>query len=349
LYEVHAIELAATQRLYQWQPVPSLAQCPLTTLFSGALEDAGFLRVAKSLWAVLNRVNPDVLLVPGYASAAILAAAWAKRHGRVSILMSESNYNDHRRSQFREWIKSQLIQRLFDAATVGGKEALNYLCKLGMRESVISRFYDVVDNTFYGRGCDDLRRSPQPEQQSFPIPYFLYVGRLAPEKNVATLLQAFAKYRCRGGQAELIVVGDGALRHQLEAEAHLLGVANATHFPGHKTTDELLPFYAFAMALILPSTREPWGLVVNEAMASGLPVVVSNRCGCRCDLVRPGENGFLFSPTDAENLAQHLMLLTNLGQQERAALGQRSREIIAEYTPQAWVKSLAQVLPNLSN
>lgn len=91
------------------------------------------------------------------------------------------------------------------------------------------------------------------------------------------------------------------------------------------------------------STSEQWGLVVNEAMAAGLPVLVSNRCGCAADLVREGVNGFTFDPYDVEEMTR-LMFRVAHGDVDRAALGQASREIIAEWGPERFAVGLEQAV-----
>ena len=100
--------------------------------------------------------------------------------------------------------------------------------------------------------------------------------------------------------------------------------------PGFKQYEELPTYYASAGAFIHASTIEQWGLVVNEAMASGLPVLVSNRCGCAKDLVREGVNGFTFDPYNEEQLAD-LMVRIASDEVARYQMGARSREIIAEW------------------
>jgi 1,2-diacylglycerol 3-alpha-glucosyltransferase len=98
---------------------------------------------------------------------------------------------------------------------------------------------------------------------------------------------------------DLVVCGDGDLRPRLHALARELGLEQRVHWPGFVQYPDLPVYYALADAFILASTIEPWGLVVNEAMACGLPVLVSDRCGCAPDLVPEGQNGFTFKPRPA--------------------------------------------------
>ena len=98
-------------------------------------------------------------------------------------------------------------------------------------------------------------------------------------------------------------------------------------------------YYGLASAFILPSTTEQWGLVVNEAMASGLPVLVSNRCGCAAELVKEGSNGYTFNPLEIGEIAD-LMLNIGAAGVDRSAMGQKSREIIANWSPDLFGRNL---------
>jgi glycosyltransferase involved in cell wall biosynthesis len=122
------------------------------------------------------------------------------------------------------------------------------------------------------------------------------------------------------------------MRSELEKLRSELGLEDCVQMPGFKQYEELPSYYAHAGAFIHASTTEQWGLVVNEAMASGLPVLVSNRCGCARDLVRDGENGWTFDPTNEEQLAD-LMLRISSDEERRKEMGHKSREIIAEWGP----------------
>lgn len=131
---------------------------------------------------------------------------------------------------------------------------------------------------------------------------------------------------------DLVIAGDGELRAEIEAAIRDLGLIEHVHLVGAKGYHELPRYYANAAAFIHASTTEQWGLVVNEAMASGLPVLVSNRCGCVLDLVKEGENGWTFDPHDQEQMAD-LMLKMSSDEEARKRMGKRSQEIISEWGP----------------
>jgi glycosyltransferase involved in cell wall biosynthesis len=255
--------------------------------------------------------------------------------------MTESTRQDHGRVWWKETVKKLLLKVLFDGAIAGGRRHVAYLKELGVRGR-IGHCYDVVDNQFFSIGAQQAQTAGRPDH--LPSRYFLYVGRLAGEKNLSMLLRSFSAYRRRGGDWPLILVGDGPERGALEALAAEERVADGVHFAGQRSTEEIVPYYAFAGCFVLPSVREPWGLVVNEAMAAGLPVIVSEKCGCVEDLVAPGLNGFCFDPSRQEQLTEALSRITRLTPSERAEMGAASREQVGKYSLQRWAEEVFQLV-----
>jgi 1,2-diacylglycerol 3-alpha-glucosyltransferase len=302
---------------------------------------------AKLVWRKLDELNPEVVLVPGYYTAPALAAAWwAKRRNRKAILMTETTRADHPRAWWKEAAKARLIRSLFDAAVAGGTRHLAYLEELAFPSSRIGRFYDVVDNEFYSKGAARLRIERRRAEFQLPDQYFLYVGRLSREKNLELLIRSFMELR--GSGFSLVLVGDGPLRARLEDQARAADLESQVRFVGLKSTEEILPYYAFAHAFILPSRCEPWGLVVNEAMAARLPIIVSNRCGCADDLVQDGINGFVFEPDRQGELADILWRTARLSPELRDLMGRQSQELISRYSARHWAEEVFRLVCTVS-
>lgn len=319
---------------------------PVTSLFPEAdWSGTSKISLARAVWLKLNELQPASVFVPGlYTIPGFTAAVWARLHGKRSVLMSETTYGDMARSRWKELLKRALTKALFGYGIAGGKPHVRYLRHLGLRADRIGSCYDVVNNAFYEEAAASARETPRlREALRLPKDYFLYVGRLAPEKNVSTLLHAFAGYAGRGGAWDLVLVGDGGERARLEEQCRTLGITHRVRFCGLKKTSEIPPYYAFANCFVLPSTREPWGLVTNEAMASGLPVIVSRRCGCAEDLVEEHANGYLFDPEDQLKLTECLLAMNAAGPEKLAAMGLRSWRIIQNYSPQRWADEVARL------
>jgi glycosyltransferase involved in cell wall biosynthesis len=150
-------------------------------------------------------------------------------------------------------------------------------------------------------------------------------GKLVPWKQPDLLLRAFAS--AAPPDAQLVFAGDGEMRHALErwADAHLRGRVT---FLGFMNQSEIPVAYRSADLLVLPSSREPWGAVVNEAMNFGIPALVSDQVGCGPDLVTPGQTGDIFAASDQSSLARALRTLlkdtdalTAMGLEARARIG----------------------------
>ena len=320
------------------------ADLPVETLMpESSWREAGQWPLALKVWACLSRLDPEVVLVPGYYTLpAIAAALWAKLHGRTSVLMTESTAGDHTRMWWKESLKGGLVRTLFDSAVCGGQAHRRYLDQLGFPPECVMGSYDVVDNSFIEQAVGTLREQAA-KPHDLPNRYFLYVGRLAPEKNIESLLREWTSYREAGGSWPLVLVGDGASAEGLRSAVAASLYASDVHFAGHKGYLDLALYYAFAACFVLPSTREPWGLVVNEAMAAGLPVIVSDRCGCAADLVKPNQNGFLFDPHRSGSLAVCLMEMELAGDSLRESMGNTSRTVISNYSIQTFGSEIARI------
>jgi glycosyltransferase involved in cell wall biosynthesis len=158
------------------------------------------------------------------------------------------------------------------------------------------------------------------------------------------LVRSYHRYLSRfpgeaAGAWDLVMVGDGPEKAEIAALAGRLGLGGRVHLPGFLQYDQLSEYYGHASAFVLASSSEPWGLVVNEAMASGLPVLVSSRCGCAADLVSEGQNGYLIDPESEEQLSLLMGRLSTAGF-PLSDHGKASERIIAAWSPQRFAGGL---------
>ena len=323
-----------------------------TLLPASSWKDANKLWLALTLWRKLSELNPEIVLIPGYYTLpGIAAALWARINGVQSVLMTESTVGDHPRVRWKEAIKSTVIRMLFNWAVVGGKRHVDYLVKLGFRSDRVASFYDVVDNDFFSSGTHALRQAGTLNlSQYLPASsFFLYVGRLAKEKNISALLSSWIAYRDQGGAWALVLVGGGPEASTLQASVQRSRYSSAVLFAGLRSSQDLLPFYAAAGCFVLPSTREPWGLVVNEAMASGLPLLISSSCGCVDDLLHPARNGFTFQPNDLLNLTHLMHHIESLPEKRRQEMGVASQEIILPFSPRDFGNSVRSMVEEVQS
>jgi len=268
-------------------------------------------------------------------------------------VMSESARHDQPRSWWKETIKRRIV-KLYSAALVGGQRHVDYLVELGMPRDRIFTGYDVVDNDYFARRALEIRNSEPEIRNMYGLPenYFLASARFIEKKNLPRLIRAYAEYRHRsqgtgvtdpgynGAPWDLVLLGDGPLRETLSSQLSTLNLQAHVHLPGFKQYDQLPVYYALANAFVHASTTEQWGLVVNEAVASGLPVILSERCGCVPELF--GDNGFTFDPMNEGELAQRLLQMASLSDDERRRLGDASYRISASFAPERFGEGLEQ-------
>ncbi len=354
--ELLAVEQYSTSAGHAWDPI---AWVPFRreTLFrklSGERPVSGS-AIHRAVYEALTDFGPEAIAVPGWATAlATSAVAWAHAHRVPVVLMSDSQEIDFDRTALLEWVKRRYVSNC-DGAIVGGTPHRDYLVKLGMNPSRIRLGCDVVDNHHFRCGAAHARENAAAFRKHMGLParYFLTVARFIEEKNLPRLLQAFAEFLARTANdridAEpwhLLILGDGDLRRRLELQLSSLGLAERVLLPGFRQYPELPIWYGLAEAFVLASVRDTWGLVVNEAMASGLPVLVSNRCGCAADLVSPGVNGYTFDPTDVGGLAG---LMARIAEQatRRRTMGDASALLIDTWSPTVFADNLVGLIEEL--
>jgi glycosyltransferase involved in cell wall biosynthesis len=346
--EIWGLELCAGEADYPWQvnsPPSHFRRC---TLFSDRrLSELNPLVQVRRMFRCLETLRPQALAVAGYSLPAMWAAlTWAKLRRHPVVVMGDSTAADLPRVRWRETLKRWLVSR-FDAALVGGAPQRAYFHALGIPADRIFLGYDVVDNDHYfhnAQNAQAVRGQAENRRAALGLPasYFLSVSRFVPKKNLPGLLTAYAHYReLSAAPWDLVLCGAGPEEARLRNLARFLP---GVHFTGFRQADALPAYYGLAKCFILPSSmNEPWGLVVNEAMAAGLPVLVSRVCGSSCDLVQEGVNGYTFDPRDPEALAR-LMASMSSGRLDLKAMGAASLSIIARWTPQVFAENLLKAV-----
>ncbi|MFT3913258.1 MAG: glycosyltransferase [Anaeromyxobacteraceae bacterium] len=345
--DLTVLEIAAGSTRYAWSGGEA-ASFRTHPLFPGAdylaLRPAELRRATR---AALAELRPAVVVANGWGFPESRAAiAWAAANGRPAAIFSDSHERDAPRVAWREALKRGVVGACA-AALVAGRRHAEYLARLGMPADRIVTGYDVVDNAHFASGAAAARADAPALRARLGLParYFLASARFIAKKNLPALVDAYAGYRA-AAQAPwgLVLLGDGEERAALEAAIDRHHLADAVRLPGFVQYPELPAWFGLASAFVLPSTHEQWGLVVNEAAAAGLPLVVSERAGCAPELVRDGENGFLFDPSRPGELGERLQRMAALPDAALAVMGEASRRLVAALTPETFAEALVRTV-----
>ena len=337
--EVVGLEIASDDDVYDWNPVGGQAPYAKETLFPGRNYDRVPLpKMRRAVYDALDRLDPDGVLIHSYSTPdARTCLKWCRDRRRVAIQMAESRAADAERAGWREALKRAIVHE-YDAALTSGTQSAAYIEALGLPAHTVHRGYSVVDNELFAARAAEVRADPSAWRHLPGLaddgPFFFASARMIPRKDLPTLMEAYAQY-AEAAQAQgrpvwrLVLLGEGPGRPALEAQAARRGVAGRVTFGGWQQIEALPAYYALASAFVHTSTVDPWGLVVNEAMAAGLPVIVSTGAGCAADLVHAGRNGYTFAPLDPDGLAAHLLAVAD--DETAARMGAASAEIIGEW------------------
>ena len=343
-HRVVALETAGDDATYEWDAETGAEPFERVQVFPGATYDAlAPQRIQAGVAEALDRIDPAGVAINAYSTPDALAAlAWCRRRRRTAILMMESTAHDVARTALREGVKRVLVAE-YDAALAGGSAQRDYLLQLGMPPDRITLGYDVVDNAFFADGAAAASRETAGGLPglSDPAPFFLTSNRFVGRKNLDRLLRAYAAYRTATTARpwRLVLLGDGPLRADLEAQVERDAIEGVT-FAGFQQIRALPTYYGLAGAFVHVPLVEQWGLVINEAMAAGLPVVASTRAGATRDLVRDGENGVRVDPENEAAIAAALRSVGEATPEALGAMGARSREIIADWGPERFGRGL---------
>jgi len=301
-----------------------------------------YLLLNRGMKSALRRNSPDVIVCGGYNYLACWQALFWARHRNVPVLLwCESTVRELRS---HPWLTKHSKQRFVHSCSgfvVPGISSRRYVASFGIPDEEVVTAPDAVDTAFFSRLADQARAGRERLQElKLPEAYFLYVGRLVREKGIFDLLTAYEKMSPQARkQFSLLYVGDGADRAQLLQRAVSIQPGNV-HWAGFVHREQLPAYYALAHAFVLPTWSDPWGLVVNEAMACGLPIVVTDAAGCAADLVSNMWNGYVIPPRDVAQLSSVLQAFAADPSLSRT-MGQRSRERIVQFSPEHCAEGLA--------
>lgn len=320
---VYAADLGKNDSLYQWEKTESKHHYGLSEL---TLEKSDLRNRFAKFKNIVRSNQIRTVCIPGYGRIEyLLFLIWSKLNGINIILFAESWYGSNK---WVNYIKSIFLKWACKSFLVSGERAERHFHnKLRIAINCIKRGYSVVDNAHFGKKSDQAKEKA-----------ILCVARFSPEKNHKTLFKAFLSSKLVKDW-KLKCVGSGPLMDEL---LEIAKENESIQIDSWASYNELPEIYHKASLFILPSLFEPWGLVVNEAMAAGLPVIVSNACGCLPDLVTP-DNGWSFDETNQQELINIFNSIAEMDLAELNKMGNKSSELIKLFTPYTWANSICDM------
>jgi glycosyltransferase involved in cell wall biosynthesis len=323
----------------------SIHQYPYKLLFDKALEEISFGDRLKALSKLLIEYKPTLVNFTGYYDIATWPLIlYCKLSGIKIVLSNESTAQDQKRSFIKEVIKKWIVN-FFDSFFCFGTKSAHYLTTLGVDPAKISVVKAaVVDNQFiedaYKKALVSFRQSTKEALKLRPL-NFIYVGRFVSVKNLDLLLNAFDKLK--DPLWGLILIGDGECKTGLEKMILEKNIEGITILPSQKW-NEIPRFLTLGDIFVLPSFSETWGLVINEAMVCGLPVIVSDQCGCASDLVENKATGKVFKSNDEDDLWAKMVTLKADNIEDYSINAQK---LISDYSPKNVALEMITAFANL--
>jgi glycosyltransferase involved in cell wall biosynthesis len=288
----------------------------------------------------------DVLIVNGWQDLACQMAFFlCKLTGRKYIIWSESTINE---KSWRRTLTLPLVKILVrgaDACIAIGSRSKEYFEILGADPKKIFVAYYTVDIRHFIKGSTINQNERHLIKNKLGIRtsnMILYVGQFIERKGISYLLRAYKKLREKTSDTSLLLVGYGPQKDFLMERVKKKKIEDVI-FMDHVELSQMPKMYAIADVFVLPSSEETWGLVINEAMAAGLPIITTNKVGASEDLVDDGRNGFVIPARNSRALEAALKRLFG-SPKLRSKMSGESRKIISSFTPENSARSFAAAI-----
>jgi glycosyltransferase involved in cell wall biosynthesis len=303
--------------------------------------DRGFIVVSPSIIGYLLEFRPQVVFPQAFSLWTVIVALLKPlMRWRIAIIYDGSSPNtDFRDSSFRTFVRRILV-RFADAFVSNSNAGKKYLMEVlnVPEDKIFTRTYLVPDAGALLKRLDQT----QPPNLQLKHPIFLYVGRITARKGIKTLLEACAILKSQGYvNYSLLIVGKGDQREELEAFIKERDFEEQVIWAGWVEYGNLGSYFQQADVFVFPTFEDVWGMVVPEAMVFGKPVLCSNGAAS-CELIVSGENGYIFDPSSAKELADKMQIFID-DPDLIESMGERSRQIISQKTPETAAKAYVEV------
>lgn len=323
-------DLGASDSLYKWD-TSSQTDYSFFVLSDKPAGKINLINRFAKLRAIIKKNHITDICLSGYGKAEyIIFMMYARFIGLKVLIFAESWYNQNK---LFDTMKGAFLRCFCNVVFVSGQRAfIHFTKRLDISPRKIDIGYSVVDNNHFRYIFENFHTEEK-------IPIILCVARFSPEKNLEMLIYAFLESTIKDSY-KLRITGGGYLKDQLKKAAGNYSNIELMDWVGY---EKLPALYHQAKWFVLPGIFEPWGLVVNEAMAAGLPVIVSQQSGCVPELVSRA-NGFIFDAKNKQELISIFNNIETIQEKELMKMKQVSMEIINNFTPKIWADKLIKLL-----
>lgn len=294
--------------------------------------------IKKAINNKLNELSPDIIIAGAIAfPSGALSTAWAKKNRKKIIIFDDAKASDVQRSNLINFIKQNIYNGV-DAMIYPSIEWEETGLFWKFKKEQLFYGLDVVDNSFWQQNYESKIEIDQK--------YFLSIGRHIPDKNFTFMLNAYKDYKKKFKEKsyKLVLVGEGNERAKIETFIHKNQLSKDVILLSFLQQRDLIAIYHKAEAFIIASKQETWGLVINEAMACGLPIIASEKCGATRTLVKENINGYTFSPFDEKELTEKLCCFHSLTENDKKRMKEASLKIISDWNLDRFTKSCHEAI-----
>lgn len=307
--------------------------------------DRGFIYVSPSIVGHLLQFKPQIVMAQAFSLWTVLALLFQPlgRWQLVIIYDGSSPNTDFRDSPVRSFLRRAIARfaSAFVANSTAGKRYLIEVLK-APEDKIFTKVYLVPD----AQALLQRLENTQPANLQLKRPIFLYVGRITSRKGIKTLLEACDLLNTQGYRDyTLLIVGEGDQRQQLEAFVKERNLSEQVTWVGWVEYGRLGAYFQQADVFVFPTFEDVWGMVVPEAMVFGKPILCSKGAAAS-ELIVEGENGYIFDPHDPQNLAESMRRFLDRPDLLES-MGERSRQLIAQHTPETAARSFAEVISSV--
>lgn len=299
--------------------------------------------VTRGVFRWLKKISPDIVIVDGFFQWCPIALLYCILFSKPLIIDYErTEYVERNSPKWRTFYR-RIIGHFVSGYIVNGSLTIKYLKKLKLANVPIQEGCMAADTVFLRH---QIVNYPQNERESLRAQYqtnnglvYLFVGQFVERKGVAQMLEAWEKHVVSYPNDVLLMIGRGVLADMVNQKA-----CSSIKVLGGIPYNEIYKYYAISDVFLMPTLEDNWSLVVPEAMACGLPVLTSIYNGCYPELVKNGENGFVFDPLDKDNFCTALSKVHN---SDLEAMGKNSVKLQDNYTPEKASERIYQLCKQL--